>query len=162
MELHTHICSRCNAEHVGGNATLPPPGWEWHGSALICGDCNTAASFMAHSSASIIPPASAPQVKEPFTLKPKPMVDASGLHSLPRDPFNCNLWQIECNFHNSHRFARTRTLTVGASDPVEAYAKVSPMIARMAPDLASINITPAPIDARQAPALAQQEQRIAA
>jgi hypothetical protein len=104
----------------------------------------------------------APEVKEPFTLKPKPMVDASGLHSLPRDPFNCNLWQIECNFHNSHRFTRTRTLTVMAADPVEAYAKVSPMIARMAADLASIKITPAPIDARQAPALAQQEQRIAA
>jgi hypothetical protein len=51
MELHTHICSRCNAEYNVGNATLIPDGWQWHGGKLICGDCNTAASFMAHSSA---------------------------------------------------------------------------------------------------------------
>jgi hypothetical protein len=50
MELNSFICSRCNTEHVGGNVTLPPPGWSWHGSALICSDCNTAASFSEHTS----------------------------------------------------------------------------------------------------------------
>lgn len=36
---HTWTCSACSRQHVGVPA-LPPPDWEWHGSRLLCDDCN--------------------------------------------------------------------------------------------------------------------------
>jgi hypothetical protein len=131
MEIHTHICTRCKAEYNGGNITLIPDGWQWHGGKLICGDCNTAASFMAHSSASgktqhlpVNPP-----VTEPRTAK--------------RDGWP--LWQIVCQFRDNHRIARSRTLTVSARNPLDAIEKVKTTIALHADDLVSMEITPPPM-----------------
>jgi uncharacterized protein len=49
MEIYTHICTRCQSEYNGGNATLPPPNWHWLGSKLFCADCSALPSTAAES-----------------------------------------------------------------------------------------------------------------
>jgi hypothetical protein len=128
MELHTHFCAECEAQFHNGNAMIVPPGWEWRGSRLLCDDC--------------LAPKSAPLRKA----------------TAPRTDSKGTLWQIECQFKDNHRLARPRTLTVSASNPVEAYEKVKPNLAPHAADLASFEVTPAPLR----PSASMAEGRLAA
>ena len=162
MELHTHICSRCNAEYNGGNATLIPDGWQWHGGKLICGDCNTAASFMAHSSAddqrthdatSAIDdePAARPNLATHCAS------DKSGLHSENwKVRKGYRLWQVEIERHTDKGI----TTTEAGVSAANAHAALWIIPARAPLCLSEI----AAISVKPASTLAQQSQieRIAA
>ncbi len=36
----SHICNTCKREGMGSLALIPPH-WKWHGSVLLCGDCDS-------------------------------------------------------------------------------------------------------------------------
>lgn len=155
MDLFTHICSNCKTEYNSGNATLTPPGWQWHGSALICGDCITAASFMAHSSAteqrthdatSAIDDEPAPQIN----LTTHCASDKSGLHCANwKVRKGYRLWQVEIERHTDKGVTTTEAVVAAAN----AHAALWIIPARdpvCLSEIAAISVKPASMVAQQA------------